>query len=562
MTTGAAKTLISLKGFGISHLDGFLARATPLFWATAFVMVVGLLLGGGTRSGFLSDVILQLIALPLLLFSLWKQSEDVTTPQMRVALYFCAAVAALPLLQLLPLPAWLWTLLPHRQVAAEAVEVSGQAMPWMPISVSPQATWLSALSLIPALAIFVSTLLLSYRERRWLCLIILAVGVVSVFIGLIQVAQGQESPLRFFQITNPSEAVGFFANRNHFAALIYVLMLFAAAWTVHAATAVNFNQSRILSDTAPLLGAIAGFTILVILFAGEAMARSRAGLGITIVGLFGALALGFFAQRDQTGSDASPRSGLLTGFTPGKLVVAAVFVAVIFSLQYALYRIQERFAADPTEDWRYVFTPVTIEAAKAYMPFGSGLGSFVSVYPLFEKPEDALANTYANHAHNDAVELWLETGIFGVALTAVFIAWFIMRSVAIWRNPPSRGATPLDWTLARAATIVIVLILAHSFVDYPLRTEAMMVIMAFACALLIEPAEQASRTEAERVKHSHQRQRAQPVGALAQETSLVPSPPPPREAEKRRWGEDIKWPDEWSSSNRLGQGDKPKGSPD
>ena len=126
-------------------------------------------------------------------------------------------------------------------------------------------------------------------------------GVVSVFVGLIQVAQGQESPLRFFQITNPSEAVGFFANRNHFAALIYVLMLFAVAWTVHAATAVNFNQSRILSDTAPLLGAIAGFTVLVILFAGEAMARSRAGLGITIVGLFGALALGFFAQRDQSG---------------------------------------------------------------------------------------------------------------------------------------------------------------------------------------------------------------------------------------------------------------------
>ena len=25
----------------------------------------------------------------------------------------------------------------------------------------------------------------------------------------------------------------------------------------------------------------------------------------------------------------------------------------------------------------------------AYMPFGSGLGTFVSVYPLFEKPEDA-----------------------------------------------------------------------------------------------------------------------------------------------------------------------------
>ena len=575
MATGAAKTLTSFKSLGISHLDGFLGRATPLFWATAFVMVASLLFGGGTRSGFLSDVILQLIALPLLLFSLWRQSEEIAPPQMRVALYFCAALVALPLLQLLPLPSWLWTLLPHRQVSAEAFEASGQPAPWVPISVSPQATWLSALSLIPPLAIFVSTLLLSYRERRWLCLAILAVGVVSVFVGLIQVAQGQGSALRFFQITNPSEAVGFFANRNHFAALIYVLMLFAVAWTVQAVIAVGANQNRVLYDAASLLGAIAGFTILVIFLTGEAMARSRAGLGITIVGLFGALALGYFAQRDRGGSDAAPRSGLLMGFTPAKLLVAAVFVAAIFSFQYALFRIQERFDADPTQDWRHIFTPVTIEAANAYMLFGSGLGTFTSVYPLFEKPQDALANTYANAAHNDVAQVWLETGVFGVALVSIFIGWFILRSVKIWRNPPGRNAAPLDWTLARAATIVIVLILAHSFVDYPLRTEAMMAIMAFSCALLIEPAKEAPRSAPERVsQRSHERQRAaQAIAALGQETSLVPTsstPPrkaestPPRKAEKRRWGEDIKWPEEWSSSatNRLAQGDKPKGPPE
>ena len=57
----------------------------------------------------------------------------------------------------------------------------------------------------------------------------------------------------------------------------------------------------------------------------------------------------------------------------------------------------------------------------------------------------------------------------------------------IWRSAPARGASELDWTLARAATIVVALLVAHSFVDYPLRTGAMMAVMAFACALLIEP---------------------------------------------------------------------------
>ena len=38
-----------------------------------------------------------------------------------------------------------------------------------------------------------------------------------------------------------------------------------------------------------------------------------------------------------------------------------------------------------------------------------------------------------------------------------------------------------------AATIVAALILLHSFVDYPLRTGAMMAMLAFACALMLDP---------------------------------------------------------------------------
>ena len=114
------------------------------------------------------------------------------------------------------------------------------------------------------------------------------------------------------------------------------------------------------------------------------------------------------------------------------------------------------------------------------------LGTFVPVYPMFEKPEGA-SPAYVNHAHNDILEVWLETGVLGLVLMGLFAVWLVRRSVAIWRSTPPDGASDLDWSLARAATIVIGLIIAHSFVDYPLRTGAMMAIMAFACALLIEP---------------------------------------------------------------------------
>ena len=138
------------------------------------------------------------------------------------------------------------------------------------------------------------------------------------------------------------------------------------------------------------------------------------------------------------------------------------------------------------------------------MPIGSGLGTFVPVYAMFEKPEDiTVANSYVNHAHNDALELWLDTGVVGLALMGIFVIWFVLRSVEVWRRAPPFGALEIDWSLARAATIVIALLVAHSLVEFPLRTGAIMAIMAFACALLIEPpvgAEDALESQALRTR--------------------------------------------------------------
>jgi len=73
---------------------------------------------------------------------------------------------------------------------------------------------------LPTFAIFLGVLQLDYAERRLLSLVALAMGFLSVLLGLTQVAQGPSSPLRFFEYTNAQEAVVFFANRNHFAAML------------------------------------------------------------------------------------------------------------------------------------------------------------------------------------------------------------------------------------------------------------------------------------------------------------------------------------------------------
>src|SRR5580658_953364 len=524
------------------------------FWLTALTLVAALLLGGGTRGGFLSDALLQLLAIPLLLLSasrlgdlFWRNRAKFR--QLRWEFIFCLAVVLVPLIQLVPLPPALWTLLPYRAPLIASFDDLGQGvghgLPWLPISVSPNATWLSVVALLPTLAVFFGTILVGYRERRLLSLGVVAFGIVSSFLGLLQIAQGPASRLRFFSATNLSEAVGFFANRNHFAAFLYVVLLFAAVWAIDIGFAVGPWRDRRIFEARSIVTITASFLAIVILLAAEAMARSRAGMILTMISLVGVYGLVLTDRRRRT----------LSG-TPLNFLFAAAGTAFILVVQFALYRILARFNADPLDDLRLQFARTTMEAAWAYMPFGAGMGTFVPVYGMFEKPQDLFAHVYINHAHDDILELWLETGIFGIALMGAFAAWFVLRAAKIWRHG-SVGVNEFDRSLARAATIAVALIVIHSFLDYPLRTAAMTAILAFACGLMVETLGADTRAKERRVRSSFDTAAldatprltaASPAAAwppaVVADREPAPSYQPPRQR-SARWGDDVEWPEAW-----------------
>src|SRR5580704_4455587 len=526
-----------------------LALSGP-FWLTALTLLLALLLGGGTRSGFLSDALLQLLAIPLLLLSasrlgdlFWRDRAKLR--QVRWEIAFCLAIVLVPLIQLVPLPPALWTLLPHRAPLIASFDGLGHGLPWLPISVSPNATWLSVAALLPTLAVFFGTILLGYRERRLLSLGVVVFGIVSSFLGLLQIAQGPASRLRFFSATNLTEAVGFFANRNHFAAFLYVVLLFAAVWAIDIGSAVGPWRDRRIFEARSVVTITASFLAIVVLLAAEAMARSRAGMILTMVSLAGIYGLVLTDRRRRTLSA-----------TPLNFLFAAAGTAFILVVQFALYRVLARFNADQLDDARLQFARTTIEAAWAYMPFGAGMGTFVPVYGMFEKPQDLFAHAYVNHAHDDILELWLETGIFGIALVAAFATWFVSRAIKIWRYG-SVGANEFDRSLSRAATIAVALIVTHSFLDYPLRTAAMTAILAFACALMVESLGVDTRAKERRVRPSFDTAlpgatprvtavspAAASLPAVAADQGPEPSYQPPRR-QPARWGDDVAWPEAW-----------------
>jgi O-antigen ligase len=394
------------------------------------------------------------------------------------------------------------------------------------------------LGAVPPVSIFLGVLTLGHEERRLLSLVLVAMGVVSVFFGLLQLAGGANSAFRFYAVTNTTEAVGFFANRNHFAALLYTAMLFSFCWLVDAAISFAQQPRQAAADSRSALYSAGCFVAFVTLLAGQLMARSRAGLILSVVALLAGFAVGMGDRRAR-----------IDRRWP-KFLFGAIAVTVIFSLQFALYRILDRFGPDTVSDARVAIVRNTISAARAYMPFGSGLGTFVPVYQLFEKPAD-IGVAYVNHAHNDLLELWLEAGIPGLLLLILYIVWLVRRTIEVWGKGEMDQNRRIDCGLMRSASIVLVLLLIHSLVDYPLRTTAMMAVAAFATGLLVAPLEQTERRGlAEAQKLRMKRRSSEHWESRSGETSAEKSDRDNAVSRRELWGDAADWPAEWLKDRR------------
>lgn len=423
-----------------------------VFWLTAAVLALSLVFGGASRENAPQVMLLELASLPLLAHAVWRYTSEGRWESLGGARWLLMLLPAIPLLQLLPLPFSLWADLPGHAAAAGAARLAGLPPEWRPISLAPLETWRSLLALTPPAAIFLGAALTTESERRWLCMLVPVAAIVSLAIGALQLAGGDTSPLYFYKQTNLGSPVGLFSNRNHQASLLVMSLPFAALWLCRARPG--------LRDSAPAAAALVGHVVLMVV--GLVIVGSRAGALLVAPALL--LVTTMLVRAGRLGG----RTSLMVG----GLVVAVAVVAASFVIDPLL----ERFSA--RADQRFDTAPVVAATAWRHQPTGAGIGSFPSVYAGAE-PVELMAQTYFNHAHNDYLEIWLETGVLGVMALLSFIAWWVGRSYRVWTLQTTPGRN-----LARAGSAAIALLLVHSLVDYPVRTLALAAVLALSCALL------------------------------------------------------------------------------
>lgn len=379
----------------------------------------------------------------------------------RLMLALLFGTASLAAIQLVPLPPTIWTSLAGRSPLSIDMQRIGVAIGWHALSLSPLASERSLLALLPAIAIYLAARNAKSAGRVRLLQLVMALGLFSALLGIAQVSAGPDSDLRLYRPSNLSDAVGFFANRNHFGSMLAMLLPFSFGWMIH-----EFRRKR-EAGPAWMIRVLLACCMSFLLVIGILLSHSRAGLVLTALAGVGGLAL-------LWRSGARVRSVLAVGVC-GVLAGAMV-------LQIAGNDVVSRMVAlDLGADTRWPVQATTIAAAHRFGVFGSGLGTFVNAYQSVAPDFQADQEGYVNHANNDYLELWLETGWPGVALVVLFFVWYARVAIPLWLAslPPTTGLM-----MARAASLSVLFALTHAALEYQLRKPGIMVLFALCCALL------------------------------------------------------------------------------
>lgn len=429
-----------------------------LFPALLALLLAAWLGGGVTQDDTAIDEWLQLLALPVLAAAMVVLAMDIPREALRRGgIAVALLVMAIPLVQLLPLPAAAWGMPSARH--ALAVDLASAGVVEFPRrwTLSPHASEVALWSLMPALAAFFAALALASRHRRRLAQAIILLVVCNVAFAFFQVGLPQGSQLRLYQDFDAGFG-GLLVNTNHQATACIIAMVLAVGLAVEARARAERGETR--PHMHWWYAALAGCLLLLV-----PLSTARAGMPIAFAALAGVLLLTGVLRLSRIG-----RSKRMTGLALGLAVLAIVGVRVALGWT----------AVDQAEELRHTMRVATVATGQAQAPLGSGMGSFVPVFEQSAPPSLWLAR-YVNHAHNEYAQWWLETGWLGMMALVLALG---LLAFAGWRIAVLRVSGG-NAVLAASCFVAVCAVLAHSWADFPLRTTTLMTTTAALAGLML-----------------------------------------------------------------------------
>lgn len=437
-----------------SHIVARVEQAAK--FRLSLLLALCIILGGTAQNIATFKAPLYVISILFLVWILCSPERRPLNSLLRLPILILAALPLLYGIYSFPLPSTFWSELSGRDGVAEVYVLMGQSLPKLPISLYAERTAMSLFDFLPAIAVMVTTILTEKRKEVHIAMLaLLCIGVVSVILGLIQIALGG-STLRLYTNFTPNRPVGFFSNTNHFALLCACLMPVAFWYQSGRAKIGDWSQSS---------NASVGLISLFVLATAILLSGSSAGYVLFVISLTFS---GFiFIRKKQARRVALGFWGL----------AFVVILVDVFFLDGVTATILNKISASNVVSRSQIYT-TSLMAISEGSAFGYGPGSFKEVYKTFENT-DVITRGVVNEAHNEYLQLWFELGYFGIAIwlgLLLWLGWTVVRLVTLPKQ---------SYIRSKVALIALALIALHSGVDYPLRTIAISSVACFFVAIIV-----------------------------------------------------------------------------
>jgi len=386
----------------------------------------------------------------------------------RVSTVLLLVVVLLTAWQLVPLPIeWVRRLSPlrYQNVVATRLATGVDAVS-APLSAVPHETLQYLLTISGCILVLVLVRAMSFEQRNpWiLTWPLLIVGGLQASLGFYQAyAEG-----------SGGFATGTYANRDHFAGLLEMILPFALMYPL---AMLRRDPKRHESPALPAIKACAVLTVAAVLLIAIIHSLSRMGFMAALASLFVCGAIAFTLRDSRVDYEVVPMP--LWRRSMPSIVVALIVIAgfILLPTDPLIARFSE-FARteDISADTRAQIWRDTMGMIKAYLLFGCGWGAYESSFLQFKTVAPMHTIDYA---HNDYLQVLVEFGIGGFLAGLVFILRLLWKTI--------RAATysySIDERYIAIGCIgSITAILLHSLVDFNMYVPANSMVFAWVAGL-------------------------------------------------------------------------------
>jgi O-antigen ligase len=383
-----------------------------------------------------------------------------------LSLFLC-----LVLLQMVPLASGIVKIIsPQTYELRHQLLMANNRLLMTSLSFVPFATQIEFFKWLTLIALFIYLLksnLLGhqYRVTSQIIVVIMLVGIFESFYGMFEFFSGHRYILHLED--RVSSVTGTFINRNYFAGyLLMVIPLSVGYWFSREA----FQRSQFMGWR-NRLSSLDGKTILIafgiiLMILGLLFSASRMGIASLLLSFS---LISFLFRESQRGQRFSKTAVLIFG------------LALLWAAWIGLDAVISRFfsISEGFED-RWLIWGNTFQVFKDFMLFGSGLGTFTQVFPMYRSFH---IRGLITHAENDLLQLVAETGLIGAGLMLTIFLFLIFKAIKGIRLLSHRDSGRY---IGIGGLIGVLALMFHSLVERNIQVPANALLYTFIWASIIK----------------------------------------------------------------------------